>query len=261
VGTRSEHRDLLTGYTDELRYIDAARRLVARRYLSEGYVTAADIAGDGVFRESIDPYHPSSSYFVAFDPVLGEVVATIRQIGFCADRGEDSFPMFAYLDLWASARDHLEEASRPSRWVELSGLAKEPWVGSEIVNRLYREMWARSFAQGHEYWLIAADSRLARRLKSVFLDSMVIAGPPTEYLGSPTVPLYMRIVDGVEAICDRYFITRSPRARERCRMTAQFFLEGIDPRYFSTEQIERFAAMDIEFVIDLRDGSLQVPSS
>ena len=120
-------------------------------------------------------------------------------------------------------------------------MAKEHWVATEIVHRLSTEMWARSFAQEHEYWLIAADSRLARRLKGVFLDSMVIAGPPVDYLGSPTVPLYMRIVSGVDAICDRYFITRSPSARERCRETARYFLAGIDAKYFSTEQVPRLA--------------------
>lgn len=165
--------------------------------------------------------------------------------------------MMSYLDLWESARGTLESAD-PTKWVELSGLAKEPWVKSEIVNRLYREMWARSFAQGHEIWLIAADSRLARRLRGVFLDSMVIAGPPVDYLGSPTVPLYMQVVRGVDAICDRYFTTRSPRARERCRETARFFLAGIDPKYFSRAQLERFTAMDIDLTIDLRDSSLPV---
>ena len=257
------HHELVCGYTDDERFVLSARQLVARQYLAEGYVTAADIDRNGVLRDSVDPYHSSSAYFVAYDPILDKVVATIRQIGFDEQAGLKSFPMMSYLDLWESARAPLDR-SRPESLVELSGLAKEHWVATEIVHRLYREMWARSFAQEHEYWLIAADSRLARRLKGVFLDSMVIAGAPVDYLGSPTVPLYMRIVSGVDAICDRYFITRSPSARERCRETAKYFLSGIDIKYFSTEQVERFAAMDIDFTLDLRDGSLptdQIPES
>jgi hypothetical protein len=255
AGEVTPHHELLCGYTNDERFVSSARRLVARQYLHEGYVTAADIDRHGILRESVDPYHPSSAYFVAFDPVLDEVVATIRQIGFDSAAGMKSFPMMSYLDLWETARAPLDQSS-PETWVELSGLAKEHWVRTEIVHRLYREMWARSFAQGHEFWLIAADSRLARRLKGVFLDSIVIAGAPVDYLGSPTVPLYMRIVHGVDAICDRYFITRSPSARDRCRDTARYFLAGIDASYFSPDQLQRFAAMDIDFTLDLRDGSL-----
>ena len=40
--------------------------------------------------------------------------------------------MMSYLDLWPSSRDHLEQSS-PESWVELSGLAKEHWVATEIV--------------------------------------------------------------------------------------------------------------------------------
>ena len=255
AGPPSQEHELVCGHTDETEFVLSARKLVARQYLSEGYITAADIDRNGILKSVVDPYHASSAYFIAFDDQLAQVVATIRQIQFDEASGAKSFPMMSYLDLWPSSRDHLEQSS-PESWVELSGLAKEHWVATEIVNRLYREMWARSFARGHEYWLIAADSRLARRLKGIFLDSMVIAGPPIDYLGSPTVPLFMRVVSGLDAICDRYFITRSPMARERCRETARFFLSGINPLYFSDEQIEKFSAMDIDFVIDLRDGSL-----
>ncbi len=248
---------LLCGHTDDPGFVLSARRLVARQYRAESYVSDADIDETGVLRPEVDPYHPTSTYFVAVDPESRTVVATIRQIEYDHSTGPTSFPMISNLVLSDEARGPLYETD-PATWVELSGLAKETWVSTDIVNRLYREMWARSFAEGHSHWLIAADSRLARRLKGIFLSSMVEAGPPTDYLGSPTVPLYMEVSKGVDGLCERYRMTSSPLAKRRCLETARYFLTGMNPEHFSLTQIETFTEMGIDFVIDLREGALPV---
>jgi hypothetical protein len=165
--------DLVYGYTDEPTLIAAARRLVARRYLAEGYIAADDITADGIMESVVDPYHETSAYFVAVD-LEGRVVATIRQVGFDPQRGLKSFPFCAHLDLYEETWTALNSAP-PEDWVELSGLAKEPWVDTTVANRLYREMWARSFAQGHEFWLIATHPRFARWLKGIFMSSVHFA--------------------------------------------------------------------------------------
>ncbi len=246
--------DLVYGYTDDARLIDEARRLVARRYLAEHYIELGDVTPDGLIEPAVDPYHETSAYFVAVD-MDQRVVATIRQVGYDPERGVKSFPFCAHLDLYEDTWTALNSAP-PEDWVELSGLAKEPWVDTTVANRLYREMWARSFAQGHEFWLIATHPRFARWLKGLFMSSVVTAGQPMDYLGSPTQPLLMQVVASLDGVCERYFASTSDRVRARCRATAQYFLEGIDARFFSPTQVRRFADMGIEFSLDLRDGSL-----
>ena len=254
----SEHEGLLDelvyGYTDEPGLIEEARRLVARRYLSEGYIEVSDITPEGVMESDVDPYHDTSAYFVAVDGSR-RVVATIRQVGYDDARGIKSFPFCAHLELFDETWADLSGAP-PEDWVELSGLAKEAWVDTSVANRLYREMWARSFAQGHEFWLIATHPRFARWLKGLFMSSVMTAGEPMEYLGSMTQPLLMQVVASLDGVCERYRMTTSERVRQRCRATAQYFLEGIDAAYFSPAQVRRFAEMGIEFSLDLRDGSL-----
>lgn len=251
-GAPTEH--LVYGHTDDPTLIDSARQLVARRYLAEGYIDASDITPKGVMDRRVDPYHETSAYFVAVD-AKGAVVATIRQVAHNEDLGVLSFPFCAHLELYQETWTLLESTPR-ERWVELSGLAKEPWIETVAANRLYREMWARSFAQGHEHWLIATHPRFARWLKGIFMSSMIEAGKPMEYLGSQTQPLVMHVVAGLDGVCDRYFSSSSPRVRERCKATVEYFLDGIDAAYFSTEQVRRFTEMGVEFTLDLRDGSL-----
>jgi hypothetical protein len=246
--------DLIYGYTDEPSLIAAARRLVARRYLAEGYIEAGDITVDGIMESSVDPYHATSAYFVAVN-AHNQVVATIRQVGYDPERGVSSFPFCAHLDLHEQTWTALNTAP-PEDWVELSGLAKEPWVDTTVANRLYREMWARSFSQGHEFWLIATHPRFARWLKGIFMSSVQIAGDPMEYLGSQTQPLLMQVVASLDGVCEKFRTSASERVRDRCRATAQYFLEGIDASFFSPAQLRQFADMGVEFSLDLRDGSL-----
>jgi N-acyl amino acid synthase FeeM len=236
--------------------ISSARRLVARRYLDEGYVKPADIGGAGVLTEWADPYHDDSAYFVAVDPASGEVVATIRQIHFNPGLGLGSFPFFAHLELWDETWFLAAEDGAAKHFVELSGLAKEPWVESGAANRLYREMWIRSFSQGHEYWLIATHPRFARWLKGLFMTSVREAGPVIQYMGSETSPLLMSVSQALDGVCERYFSTTSERVRARCRATAAYFLDGVDGTNFTPAQVARFTDMGLEVSLDLRDHVL-----
>ncbi len=254
VAEEASDTDLVFGYTDDESLITEARRLVARRYLNEGYIELTDISPDGVMEAEVDPYHATSAYFVAVAGT-GRVVATIRQVGYDAERGLASFPFCAHLELFESTWTELNSAPAED-WVELSGLAKEPWVDTAVANRLYREMWARSFAQGHEFWLIATHPRFARWLKGLFMESVITAGQPMEYLGSQTQPLLMQVTTALDGVCERYRTSSSERVRQRCRATAEYFLDGIDAGYFSPAQLQRFAEMGVEFSLDLRDGSL-----
>lgn len=253
-GATSSLDALVYGHTDEPALIAEARRLVARRYLAEGYIEPEDITTDGVMEPAVDPYHETSAYFVAVDDGH-KVVATIRQIGYDPERGLDSFPFCAHLALYDETWATLSSAP-PEDWVELSGLAKEPWIDTSVANRLYREMWARSFAQGHEFWLIATHPRFARWLKGIFMSSVMTAGDPMDYLGSTTQPLLMQVVASLDGVYERFRSSTSERVRDRCRATAEYFLEGIDIAFFSPAQVRQFTEMGIEFTLDLRDGSL-----
>ena len=86
--------------------------------------------------------------------------------------------------------------------------------------------------------------------------SVMTAGDPMEYLGSQTQPLLMQVVASLDGVYERFRTSTSEHVRERCRATAQYFLEGIDVGFFSPGQVRGFAEMGIEFSLDLRDGSL-----
>jgi hypothetical protein len=250
---------LLFGHTDDRKLIEAARRLVARRYLEQGYIAVSDINDSGMMTPEVDPYHSTSTYFVAVDGGRN-VVATIRQVEYSPVRDMESFPFCAHLDLYEKSWRLLRTAGARD-WVELSGLAKEPWIDTEVANRLYREMWARSFARGHQFWLIATHPLFARWLRGLFMTSVVKAGDPMQYLGSMTQPLIMHVSTALDGVCERYFNSSSPRIRRRCQATVEYFLDGIDAANFSPQQVRRFADMGVEFSLDLRDGSLAAASS
>ena len=71
TGPPSQEHELVCGHTDEAAFVLSARKLVARQYLGEGYITAADIDRNGILKPVVDPYHDSSTYFIAFDDQLG----------------------------------------------------------------------------------------------------------------------------------------------------------------------------------------------
>jgi hypothetical protein len=72
---RSAEHELVCGHTDEAAFVLSARKLVARQYLSEGYITAADIDRYGILKTIVDPYHSSAKLWRRF----GRSSSTSRQ--------------------------------------------------------------------------------------------------------------------------------------------------------------------------------------
>ena len=165
VDASSESGALLFGYTDDPALIDGARRLVAKRYLSEGYIEPVDITSTGVMNDRVDPYHSTSSYFVAVDD-QNQVVATIRQVSHDPNGAltrSRSVPTCACSRRPGFSLRSFQETPGSS----CQAWPRNPWIESQVSSRLYREMWARSFSQGHEFWLIATHPRFARWLKGI----------------------------------------------------------------------------------------------
>lgn len=164
--------------SDEL--LHHAKRLHADTYVRHGYFDPTDINDSGHIHHDKDPYQHHAQYFAVVDNE-GDVVAVARQIHH--QTGSTSLPVFDHLKLDKEYR-HLH----PSQIVELSAFAKRPGADSRALILLFREMLKHSKDRQHRYWLMAVDTTVYARLKTLFGPVIRKIGPETFYLGSNVVP-------------------------------------------------------------------------
>lgn len=162
------------------RYFDAARRLHADVYLAHHFVTHEDVTTEGYLADDADPHGVHADYFVVIDREHDEVVALARQIH---QRAGHKLPVLSKrLAGKHYAHTHADDI------VEVSAFAKKPGVDSRVTILLFAEMLRHSKQRGHQYWVFACDTRVYRRLKTLFGVLLQKTGPETFYMGSKVIP-------------------------------------------------------------------------
>jgi hypothetical protein len=235
-----------------------ARRLVASIYLAEGYVEEDDLNESGVLYDHADPYFVHSEYFaVGVGPSLNPLLAVSRLVLYDEDRGVDSFPMLTGMEL---DDDFLATvaAADLTTWAEVGSMAKAPGASVQAPNLLYRKMWQRAVRGGHATWLCAADHRVSRTLRNLFGEEIRLVGPRQHFMGSPTDPMIMHPPTSADWLAQQAADSADDDSMvsQLVRLALAFFLDGLEPDYFTERQLDRFEAGGVnlrdQVVIDLR---------
>lgn len=244
----------------EAEEVRAARALVARVYVQEGYLEPSDLLDDGVPREDVDPYYSHSVYFgVSHSPTMDPLIAVSRIVLHHEDKGRDSFPMLAGMTL----DDEFEQTTAAAdlrSWAEVGAMAKVPGTTVQAPNLLYRHMWHWAVRDGHATWLFAADQRVSRTLQNLFGEEVTLVGPRQHFMGSPTDPMVMHPPTSADWIAKEAAASwdDDSMVAQLVRLALAFFLEGLEPTYFTDEQLDRFAAGGVDLrasvVVDLSEG-------
>ncbi len=213
---------------NEPEFIQAAQRLHAQVYLDCGYVDKTMLTPDGRLSLEHDPYQLHADCFVVTQrhDYRRQLIATARQIRVSEDLAlsHHSFPTFSRLKLYIKERERITKAN-PSDCVEISALAKLRTTNSVAVLLLYRTMWHHSLRVRHQLWLMACDAKLYGRLKLLFGDTLVQAGPETYYMGSKVVPAILEVPGSLELL--RGEVHKSGIMRRGLkRRIVNFFLSG-----------------------------------
>lgn len=254
-------------HCDQMMEVDAvftARSLVARIYLDERYVEADHLSPLGVLRDEIDPYYRHSDYFaVGVGASMEPLIAVSRIVLHDRHRGWDSFPMLSGMQLDDEFLDTARAADLTT-WAEVGSMAKLPGASVQAPNLLYRRMWQRAVREGHATWLCAADHRVSRTLKNLFGDEIRMVGPRQHFMGSATDPMVMNPPTSADWLAQQAADSRGDDSMvaQLVRLALAFFLDGIEPDYFTEQQLDRFASGGVELreeaVLDLRDDPPRV---
>lgn len=255
--TVADHDLHCEGMVDSVAVFDA-RRLVANVYLSEGYVSEADLNDLGVLHEYVDPYFHHSDYFaVGIGPSLNPLLAVSRLVLYNQEAGVDSFPMLAGMELDRDFQETVRAADLRT-WAEVGSMAKVPGASVQAPNLLYRKMWQRAVRQGHATWLFAADRRVSRTLRNLFGDEIRLVGPRQHFMGSATDPMVMNPPTSADWLAQQAADSAADDSMvsQLVRLALAFFLDGMESHHFTEAQLDRFAAGGVELrehvVIDLR---------
>lgn len=240
--------------------IRAARALVARVYVQEGYLEASALTDAGVPYDEIDPYYKHSIYFgVSHQPSMDPLIAASRIVLHDSNKGRDSFPMLTGMELDDDFTRSVQVADLTG-WAEVGSMAKVPGATVQAPNLLYRHMWHRAVRDGHATWLFAADQRVSRTLQNLFGAEVTQVGPRQHFMGSPTDPMVMYPLTSADWIADQAAASSGDESlvAQLVRLALAFFLEGLEPDHFTESQLDRFAAGGVDLrsdvMLDLSEG-------
>lgn len=234
------------------REVDECRRLVASRYVDEGYVLQSELDENGFIDQSIDPYTNHSEYFWT----LGEderVEATVRIIRHPMDDDEWVFPLQKSFNLDAEHHNAINEFCRdyPERVVEISALAERKNANKFAAFDMFKRIWQHAKRSNYSVCLVSADERLDKKLKSLFGASIPQAGESKFVLGSMTVPSVLLPDECILATRDIYrklLIEQDADAAEAYRQVIGYLVEGLEPQHFS--DTERYHLVEMGINID-----------
>jgi hypothetical protein len=207
--------------------LSAAKELHARTYRAHGYVTDADLSGDGLsIAPDKDPYQAHAQYFSVQGPGDGvpRTVATVRVINAEPGQGLESFPTYMTQDLYPKYRRLLEELD-PAACGEISALARDPDVSGKAALMLYRAVWHYSLDRRYALLLVACDTRLYPRCKMIFGASWIRIGRDGWIWNHRVVPVMIDIPNSLE---EALKLSRVNPVKRRIKMKAlEFFLRGL----------------------------------
>ena len=212
---------------EEAVLLESAKTLHAQVYIQRGFVPRSALTQAGLISQHEDPYQNHAQYFAVIRPGNDGpiVVGTARQILAKSQHRHASFPMMSRLSLYDHVRRTIEAAD-PERCIEISALAKRPGESSLVPLLLYRLMWHHSLAQDHQYWLMACDAKVYGRLKFLFGQALLQAGPKTYYMGSDVIPAVLDIRGSLKHL-EQEARSLNIIKRQFRRRTIKFFLEGL----------------------------------
>tara|TARA_B100001245_G_scaffold116832_1_gene85762 strand:- start:7019 stop:7810 length:792 start_codon:yes stop_codon:yes gene_type:complete len=234
-------------------HLDECRKLVAERYLQEGYITDAQIdLADGAINRRTDPYVEQSEYFGVYDQD-GVIEATARLIKVSEHPEDWVFPLEKEFHLYPQFSTLIEETRRkdPRSIVEISALAKKEHVDHLTSLEVYRYIWQHAKRTGYNICLISADIRLGNKMSAMFGEAIVQVGEPSYVLGSMTVPLILQTNKCAEAMKDVYLETvaqYSESDAEVYKELINYLRDGLEAEYFDAAEKRQLA--DIGITID-----------
>lgn len=232
-------------------HVEQCRRLVANRYLGEGYINQNDIdPTTGIMNSEADPYHDYSEYFWSLDG-QGEVSATIRLILHPTDvvaRWE--FPMQKQFDVEPDYRVFIEETilAEPRSVVEISALAERKDADEFAALDMYRRMWQHAVRSGYDVCLISADERLYAKISILFGAALAQVGDSKMVMGSQTVPAVLLPRECARAMADIYndkLSHEGDSAAEGYRSLVLYLMDGLEPDYYNDLERKHLAGIGI----------------
>lgn len=220
--------------------VDAARQLVARRYLDSGYVTEQDIDKNGHLSKDVDPYVSYSDYFWQVDS-SGSVIATLRVIHPSRFINGEKLPIESSFELHEEQRQIIEAVRQqdPASLFEISALAKEKGVDTFATIDMYKTIWQFAKRKNIAICAISADHRLHGLLKEMFGSSIVEAGEPATMMGSLTVPSMLypdRCASAMVEIYQHKLEESGEDAARDCYNLMEYLREGLPSEFFSQEE-------------------------
>ncbi len=181
--------------------LDLAKKLHASVYLYRGFISKTDIE-NGVIHEKADPYQRHAEYFGVIDKASGDVVALARQIH---QKFGNPLPIFQHAPL---SKDY--SLLDKNDVVEISAFVKRPGEDNRVVYLLFHEMLSHSHKNNHRYWLLACDTHVYGRLKTLFGPVIRRVGPTVFYMGSNVVPAEVDLERGPRALYLGYMFSLPP---------------------------------------------------
>lgn len=218
------------------------RRLVANRYLDEGYIGASDVDSEtGYINQTIDPYYSHSEYFWTLDE-NDAVQSTIRVINHPLYQDDEwRFPLQREFDIDPVSQEYIDYFNKhdPELVVEVSGLAERRGADQYAAFDLYRRFWQHAKRSDYAVCLISADERLHKKLVALFGDAIHQVGDSRYVMGSDTVPSILSPGQCIKAMCDVYeqkLLEEGPQAADAYRAVFEYLINGLEPRYFTNDE-------------------------
>lgn len=219
------------------------RKLVASRYLDEGYINQGELDSDtGCISDTVDPYYRHSEYFWTLND-QNEVEATIRVINFPHGvKDEWQYPMQRDFEIEPAYQDYIDHYSstQPEAVVEVSGLAERKFADELASLDMYRRFWQHAKRSNYSICLISADERLDKKLTALFGSGVRQVGESRFVMGSNTVPSILFPDKCVEAMSDIYadkIDKEGQHAAEEYLGLFKYLIDGLEAEYFSTEEL------------------------
>ncbi len=216
--------------TDDPSVIEEARRLTARVYLQQGFISLDQINERQTIIDDADPYIPHSEYYVLMDENWNEIVATSRKIKFDEASGQKSFPLLDHEDSLDPVLFRKIEEVGLDKVIEISALAKDKNLDSDDLATLtiYKELFQNALrnSKDEKLFIMACNPALFRNFKQLFNGAMQQVGPALDYPGQIAIPAMFDLHDGPISVIEMSNDENDPKA-DSYKFIVEFMFKGL----------------------------------
>ena len=222
--------------------VGECRRLVARRYLDEKYISPDEVdPSTGFMNANIDPYAGHSEYFWTLND-SHEVEATIRVIKHPSGITKGwRFPLQREFSIEDETQEYIDYFNHfhPESIIEISGLAEQKNADEFASLDMYRRFWQHAKRSNYNVCLVSADERLDKKLNVMFGQAIRQVGDSKFVMGSQTVPSLLFPDQCVKAMSDIYqnkLEQEGERSAASYKALFMYLTDGLEIDYFTNEE-------------------------